>query len=564
MANDLQSKSIKAWILSNKIVNEKGDRIDLINDHYFLLDIYGDQSQFLVVLKAAQVGLSTLEIIKNHFDAKQQKMDIIYTLPTDNDVKTFVGGKVNRIIANNPVMLADVADKDSIEQKAIGQSMEYFRGTWSPKAAIMVTADRLVHDEKDSSKQPVIKDYEARLQHSKYKQIHVFSHPSSFNTGVDIEWQQSDQKEWFIKCPHCAREQYLSWSIDDPKKMSVDLEREIFICKKCHGELSSHDRAFGEWRARKFEVKPKWSGYHISLLMAPWITAAEIVSKWKDVEAGRQSTDYFYNKVLGLPYAGSGNSATEDMILGMWTKEKNSYANRLIMGVDTGIFLRYVIGNKQGLVSYGQVKAYVPDEKLGIPLSQTLEYFLIKFPNLIMLIDQGGDIIGSRQLQKKYPGRVFLCYYQKDKQSENIFRFGENNESGRVLIDRNRAITLVLNEARERRFALYGTAREDWYDYWLHWSHIRRTSKENNLGVLEYVWERSDRDDWVHATVYWRAGIDRFGKTGFVIGAPITPEPNSYMIDPDLTVSFNPDEMFRKPELAPGMIEDESGDWRDR
>src|SRR3990167_5338778 len=102
------------WIGEKKIANEKGDRIEWDN-HPFLVDIYDDQATKLTVMKAAQVGMSTCQILKNHRDAKRFKMDIIYTLPTDQDVRIFVGGKVNRIIANNQVMLADVADKDSIE-----------------------------------------------------------------------------------------------------------------------------------------------------------------------------------------------------------------------------------------------------------------------------------------------------------------------------------------------------------------------------------------------------------------------------------------------------------------
>lgn len=202
------SFSTLKWIGDNHIVNEKGEEISFIK-HMFLLAIYDDQSDNLVVTKAAQVGLSTLEILKNIHDAKVYQMDIIYTLPSDSDVTVFVSGKVNRIILNNQILSDYTKDQDSIEQKKIGKSQIYFRGTWTKKAANMVTADRLVHDEKDSSKQEVISDYQARMQHSKFKQTHVFSHPSTPNHGVDIEWKKSDQKEWFITCPHCSKEHYL-------------------------------------------------------------------------------------------------------------------------------------------------------------------------------------------------------------------------------------------------------------------------------------------------------------------------------------------------------------------
>ena len=248
-ANNQGLEDATSWLIDNRIVNEKGDFIEFKN-HKFLFDIYNDESQEVAVMKAAQVGMSTLQILKNHRDAKREKMDIIYTLPTDNDVRVFVGGKVNRIIANNKPLLDDVADKDSIEVKQVGDSMIYFRGTWTKKTAIMVTADRLVHDEKDSSKLDIIADYQARLQHSKFKQIHSFSHPSLPEVGIHNDWLQSDQKHCFVTCPHCKIQQFLNWDTMNPKKMSIDLERKCFICKKCKGVLEDKVRGQGNWKAR--------------------------------------------------------------------------------------------------------------------------------------------------------------------------------------------------------------------------------------------------------------------------------------------------------------------------
>lgn len=542
--------NVVAWILENEIKNEKGDPIDFF-EHSFLIDIYNDQSQNLVVMKAAQIGLSTCEILKNFHDAKFNKMDIIYTLPTDSDVNVFVGGKVNRIIANNPILLEYAKDKDSIEQKQVDKSMIYFRGTWTKKAAIMVTADRVVHDEKDSSKQDVVRDFQARTQHSKFRQTHIFSHPSVPGNGVDEEWQKSDQKEWFIKCPHCQHIQYLSWDIENPRHMSIDIEKREFVCKKCRGILRRQDRAVGKWVARKKDAQ--WSGYHVSLLMAPWVTAGEIIDKFNDQ---KQTIDFFFNKVLGLPYAGIGNTVTEETILGGVREEENDYEGNLIMGVDTGVKLRYVIGNKQGLLGFGEMQSYEPDKKLNIPLKQSLKYFLIKFPNLIMVIDQGGDIIGSRKLAKKYPGRVFLCHYRQDRKTTELVVWGKGKEASNVLVDRNRMMQLVIDERVEDRWGLYNGTREDWYPYWLHWSHIYRIKEEDTLGIERYRWLRSDRDDWVHATIYWRVGLEKFGSEGKIVGNISERQENSYFINPDNTIQFNPEELFH---FDHGSEED---DWR--
>lgn len=552
----MKDYSIIAWIDYYGIKNEKGEPIDLRKDHRFLYDIFRDPAGKLAVKKAAQVGMSTAEILRNHYDAKAKKMDIIYTLPTDEDVRIFVGGKVNRIIANNPVMLADVVDKDSIEVKQVGQSIIYFRGTWTKKAAIMITADRLSHDEKDSSKQDVVADYQARLQHSKFKQIHTFSHPSVPNVGVDVEWQQSDKKEWFVKCPACEKEQILTWNTEDPKRMSIDIERKIFICKKCKAPLSDDVRRNGRWVKKIKEAE--YSGYHVSLLMAPYITAEEIIKKYTEVLEGRQTMDFFYNKVLGEPWAGGGNTVTEDTILGAISKEPNRYEGRIVIGVDTGLKLRYVVGNKEGLLGYGEMTDYMPDDVNNLPLSQTLEYFLDKFPQSIMVIDAGGDIIGPRKLQAKYRGRVFLCYYRRDRKTKELTKWGEGDEFGTVTVDRNRAMQLTIDEVRERRWKLFNGDKAQWYNYWLHWSHIYRTTEEDAATQKPiFVWHRSDRDDWVHATIYWRVGISRFGAGGFVSMPEEEPERKSYLVNPDNTVTFSPEEMFKLP-----AVDEEEDDWR--
>lgn len=556
----IAENSIHGWIAKEEIKNEKGDPITF-ERHLYLYDIYLDQSQHLCVMKCAQCGMSTCSVLKNHFDAKRFKLDIIYTLPTASDAKVFVSGKVNRIIANNPCMLADVADKDSIEQKQVGQSTEYFRGTFGERTTDMITADRLVHDEIDTSRQENIRGLQARLQHSKYKQTHAFAHPSTPKNGVHVYWLLSDQKEWFITCKTCGAHQTLSWSTEDPKKMSVDIAGRRYRCKRCDATLDEHERAYGTWRRKKGTEGAKWSGYHINLMMNPDTSAGEIVDKWNEVLEGRQSMDFFYSRVLGLPYAGGGNNVSEDQILACWTKDKNRYLSRLVVGVDTGLALRYVVGNAEGLVGYGQMKGYSPDEKLGIALEESLEYFLVKFPDSIMVIDQGGDVTSARLLRKKYPGRVFLCFYQRDRKTMELIKWGEKEEAGKVMADRNRMIQLLADESRIQGLKLFnGDSKDAWHDYALHWSHIYRVWEKDSLGVDQYVWLRNDRDDWVHATVYWRVGLSRFGQTGSIVAAETEIKPNSYLVNPDQTASFDPDEMFRLKNVTDDWPDDE--EWR--
>lgn len=526
----------------NAIANEKGERIDFKN-HLYLFDIYRDQAKDLTVMKAAQVGMSTCEILKNHHDAKRHKMDIIYTLPTDQDVSVFVGGKVNRIIANNKTMLEDVADKDSIEQKAVGQSMIYFRGTWTKKAAIMVTADRLVHDEKDSSKLDVIADYQARLQHSKFKQTHTFSHPSLPETGVHADWLASDQKHWFVKCEACNLWQFLSWNTENPVKMSIDIERGIYACKGCHAEISDQMRAIGQWVAKK--PGKLISGYWVPLLIAPWVSAKDIIAKYKHPDT---TPEFFYTKILGIPYAdGSSKLLRQHFAQNLTGKAwAPTEEDRVVIGIDTGLRLDYVLGNKDGLFMHGDCEDY-----------GTIDGYMKRWQKAIAIIDAGGDLIGSRKFAARWPGRVFLCYLGGDRKTNELVKWGGKDEHGAVTADRNRLIQLVVDEFRDKRVIVHG-AEGDWYEYWLDWNNLAKIKvldSETNQ-VKGYKWVRSGRDHRALATVFWRVGMMRFAGTGGIVGAETARKPDSYMIQPDGKVSFDPQEMFDRTD------EEKEDDWR--
>ena len=500
---NLADLSIHAFILLHNIKNEKGDPIEF-REHLFLFDIYRDRSQNIVVMKPAQVGASTMDVIKTLYDAHREKLDIIYTLPTDNDTQIFVGGKVNRIIAQNPIFQRWTKDKDTIEQKQIGNSMIYFRGTWTAKTAIMVSADRLVHDEIDSSKHDVVVQYQARLQHSKYKQLHIFSHPSLPGEGVDQYWQKSDQKHWIITCKECQQRQYLSW----PE--SIDTELEEYVCKKCHAIIDSQTRRHGDWVPKYTDRK--FSGYWVSLLMAPWVSAKEILEKYNDQNT---TEEFFYNKVLGLPYVGSGNKVDKDIIMRNLTDEINKQEGTIIIGVDPGIDFRVVMGNDRGLFYYETLGKATRDYN---PYD-TLRGYLKRWPKSKIFIDQGGDIIGQRKLREEFPGRVFLCFYRRDKKDGQIFRYGKHEHEGDVYIDRNKAIQLVIDEFAEKRIPLQGT-ESDWYDFYVHWSNIYKTKIETDEGFSRWVWKRSNRDDLVHCCVYWRAGMAKFnGGQGKIFGS---------------------------------------------
>lgn len=497
LKEQLKARSIRIFIEAEHIRNEQGLAIEF-KDRAFLKAIYKDTSPFQVVLKAPQIGMTTLMVIKSFWMAKHQHKDIIYTLPTQSDVQDMASGKINRIVAQNQVFRNWVKDHDSVESKQVGDQTIYYRGTWTSKAAMMVASQLNIHDEVDASKPEVIEQYETRLQAQSGGMRWYFSHPSLPDYGVDKYWQISDQKHWFITCPHCEELQYLSW----PE--SINKDRRCFVCKKCSGVLSDDDRRKGNWYPR-FKDK-QFSGYWVSQLMCPWITADKILTDFAE-----KTPEYFYNYVLGLPYSGGDSKLTQQHIFQNLTghqdvAEKNE---RVILGIDTGKKLDYVLGNERlGLFHHGDTEDY------GI-----LNGYMQRWPMMIAVIDAGGDFIGAQKFFEQWPGRVFKAYAGEDRKTNQVFRWGEGDEQGQVIYDLNRTWQLCVDELRDHRLPLQGT-EQDWWEYWLDWKNMSRIKvMDEKTGMFKGIkWVRNGRNHRASATVFWRVGMDRFsgGTVSFI------------------------------------------------
>lgn len=503
------------WVLQNHLKNEVGQDIDF-EKRPWLKDIYNDLSPNQVLLKPPQIGATVMNTLKSLWVAYTLGRQIIYTLPTQSDVQDMVGGSFNRIIAQNPILRSWVKDHDTVEQKGVGDSIIFYRGTFTQKQAMMVPSGLNIHDEVDASDAAVITQYETRLQAQEDGGWRwYFSHPSLAGHGVDVYWQQSDQKEWHSTCPHCKVEHVLSWPD------SIDQKRMVYICKECKQDLPDIDRVKGRWINKdgtpwtgKVAGGYAFSGWHVSQLMLWNKTAKQIVDAYKDPLKDQQ---YFYNYVLGLPYISSDDRIDPSVVLRNCVDQVNEQEGRTIIGADTGHGIHYVLLNKDGLFYY--------DHQHEITASKTpydhMRWLLkTRFPKSIAVFDQGGDLIGVRQLQQEFPGRVFLCFYNKDKKTIDLTDWGKDDEYWKVRVDRNRMMTLMVEQLRDvGRMRINGT-KEEWADFASMFGNIYRekiVTKEQkgkddrSLYGAEYVWKRNGPDHYCHALLYAIVGLQRFG-----------------------------------------------------
>lgn len=517
---EIEHLSVPAWILANEIKTESGQPIDF-HVHRFLKAVYADKSPFICAIKAAQIGFTTYEILKSLHEAKNDGIDIIYVLPTADDVKQFSGGKTNRMIDNNPCLQQWTADKDSVEQKKVGKATIYYRGSWTERTALMISASKLIVDEYDRCKQSIVEQYDSRLQHALNPRKAYFSNPSLPDIGIDKIYKLSDQKKWHVthSCGH-------KFMMDES---CIDYDKEIYVCPACKGEVTDEERRMGEWIAT---AKGEWSGYWIPLWINPMFSAKKIA-----VYKREKTPEYFANFVAGLPYVNSNDMLSQRNLERCLDATVNTQENRVVIGLDTGHNLHYTMMNKQGLFYHGYCKSIAENPEPNYDPYVEIEARLREYPNSILVADQGGDLIGIRKLQVKYPGRVFLCWFVKETKTKQLIRWGENEEYGRVLVDRNRVIQLSVDQINEGRITINGT-KEDWQPWFNHALNIYRVKELTDENEPTYgwrwVWMRKGADHYFLSFIYAMVGMDRFaedlaqivGRNNPLKGVPTGSDPN--------------------------------------
>ena len=481
---------IHKWMHENNIVNEKGEPLTF-QDHMFLFEPYDDFSQYQVYKKCSQVGVSVMMNVKIPYAMKHYGWNTIYTLPSDSDVWEFVPTKTDEIIKANPVIMDMLQGTDKVQLKKMANRFWHFKGTRSKTAAIMTTADLLVHDEKDRSDLNIIGKYRSRIKRSTYKGVWELSNPSVKNTGIDVTWNQSDQKEWFVTCDHCQMEQTLDWA------ENVNYNLKMYMCRQCGHELNETVIRLGQYKA--MNPDSEISGYHISQMMAPWVTARELI-----VEQENSDEEYFYNFILGEPIGGEGAYAFRQYIVDAWTP-KNLKTGPHFMGIDIGSIKHYVVGNAEGIHTIGHARTRTEIENI-------IEYW-----NPTIVMDAGPERTWAEEFRMKYP-KLWISFYKPDKEKKKLVRWGENKEAGIVYIDRNRMIDKTLNAI------IYGELQFDLQSgdldsYIRHWEVMTKQKELNKLGQWVYRWIKTPEhaaDHYAHATVYYNAARSRGASVDYV------------------------------------------------
>lgn len=158
---------------------------------------------------------------------------------------------------------------------------------------------------------------EARTRTFARRKIFIVSTPTiSGASAIEREYDASDQRRYFVPCPHCSHRQWLRFEQLRWEKGQPDTA--AYICESCDESIAEHHKTWmlehGEWRAMISDGTGKTAGFHLSSLYSPvgWRGWRDIAAAWEssvNKESGSAAAiKTFKNTELGETWVEEGEA----------------------------------------------------------------------------------------------------------------------------------------------------------------------------------------------------------------------------------------------------------------
>lgn len=144
------------------------------------------------------------------------------------------------------------------------------------------------------------------------RKIGLFSTPTNKgNSRIEKAFEESDQREFYLPCPHCQTSQTLKWAQvrwDEGKP-----ETAHYVCEDCGAVWDDADRVrairAGEWRAKHPERRV--AGFRLSGLYSPWTPLESAVIEFLEAKKQPATLRVFVNTFLGEVWEEEGEQVDD-------------------------------------------------------------------------------------------------------------------------------------------------------------------------------------------------------------------------------------------------------------
>lgn len=515
--------------------------------HEYMIDIANDDCPEMAARKCSQVGFSELSLrIALGVASIRQGIHSLYVLPTASFARIFMKSRIDPVIEASPTLSEQLSkDVDGADQKRIGNSFLYLKGTIGQASAISIPATALIVDEVDFCDQNNLTTYSSRLGHEDEDSLikRLFSTPTSSGRGIDKAFKEGDQRYYGVRHDRCGqvvvpdffRDSVIPGFSGDPKKLtredlSVSQYRfgEAFLlCPHCKTPIQQANLCDPEKRmwVTTFTDRRKHS-YQVS----PWDVAKinPPARTWMQMGDYKRHADWVNFKV-GVTADDADNSVVAEVL-----EENNTYGNfkshpfvfppeyvegmepimhDTYIGLDVGKTSWFVVGKREphdGInkrrrmrVLYVERIRQTGDNWLNTRYNQLLHIYGARKS----VVDAAPDFTTSMGLVQENPGRVYACQYMKNVRP-SLQNVEVDDETGIVKAFRTGTLddmVKAVNTGTVVMPRMEGEERDLLVRHVRSLRKVPRGTETAGVGAdmeMQMVWESVDEDHYAHAINY--------------------------------------------------------------
>ena len=319
-------------MLSSKASAEPGrwrtSRTPYLAEIMDCLSVY-DPTQRVVFMKSAQIGGTEAGNNWIGYVIHHAPGPMLYVLPTVEIAEKASKQRLAPMFDESPALRELIAPARSRDSGNTLLSKEFRGGVFMMTGANSAAGLRsmpikwLFMDEVDAYPSDVegegspIALAEKRTTTFSRRKVLLVSTPTVKETSrIEIEYDRSDRRRYFVPCPHCGHMQWLRWrgfndDTTDPRAKQyrlvwTDTERTkpAYVCEDCGCHIEERHKTQmlrdGEWRPTAIGDGVT-RGYHISSLYSPagWKTWTEILREFEQASKDPALLKTFVNTTLG-------------------------------------------------------------------------------------------------------------------------------------------------------------------------------------------------------------------------------------------------------------------------
>ncbi|MGE0154796.1 MAG: phage terminase large subunit family protein [Reyranellaceae bacterium] len=303
--------------------------------------------------KSAQVAGSEagINLIANVI--AENPAPVLVVLPTLDEGKKYVKLKLQPTIEATPVLRQAVREQKSRDEDGSTTFFKKFKGGFvqvtganTSKGLQMITARVIVKEEisewpydVDGRGDPFdLADRACKIFEGREKKTNISTPGVVDESGrgcrVSERYAASDQRRYYVPCPHCDGYQVLEFD----RLAKEDPDRAVYSCRACGADIEHHAKramlAKGVWlktyagptcppqivRAHEIEVhraRPSGNrqpGFAINVLYSPVETWQAVAQRWIAAQGNPRKLKVFYQQDLGEPWEERGEQPDHDRL----------------------------------------------------------------------------------------------------------------------------------------------------------------------------------------------------------------------------------------------------------